>query len=234
MRIRHETNTNLTLHYGPAWNGLPVQYWHGPLAVNYLESIYSVIRLAVDEYSRTCAIRFDVRLPQDCSVADTAVISRLIASLKSQIREDIERKLRAGKRVHHTRVRYIWVKERDGADNFHYHVVIFLNRDSYFKLGRFKSNSTSLWDDVFSESDDQARVNMSNRIHRALASALHRPVEEVIGLVHFPQNAVYKIDFNSLQFNQQFSEVFKRISYFAKANTKFYGDSARNFGCSHG
>lgn len=234
MSKRHPNNSNLHLHYEDTWNGLPVYTGRGPLILNYLIQMYETLSLSIHQYPSTCAIFFVLRFPAYWSDSDAKVISRFIDSLKSQIENDLLSRQRAGKRVHHTRLRYVWVKERDGALNFHYHVAIFVNRETYFTLGNIKSRTDSSWDDYPYCLEARDRVNMADRIIGAWASALNCRHDQAVGAVHFLENGVYKIDRNSPGYVQQFQNVFYRLSYFAKKETKEYGDRSNSFGCSRG
>jgi len=108
------------------------------------------------------------------------------------------------------------VKERNIALKDHYHVLLLLNRDTYHCLGDFAAEEG----------------NMAARIKKAWASALGCDQTDIGGLVHFPKNPVYCVDANSGSFEQEYQALFHRVSYFAKAETKNYGDRSRAFGCS--
>jgi hypothetical protein len=232
MNKRHPFNPNLFLHEGDHWNGLPVQTHCGPLIVNYLERINETVGKALCEHPRTAVMRFDLRVPMGWPEMDTEVISRFTASLKAQLLADSHRKEREGKRVHPCTVRYVWARERVSSEHSHYHVAIFLNRDAYFTLGRFRANR--LWgdDDTFLGEEEGAVVNMADRINHAWASALGCNSGPVPGLVHFPENPVYSIIASSPCCGQQIAEVFYRLSYLAKADTKHYGGGVNSFRCS--
>lgn len=113
----------------------------------------------------------------------------------------------------------------------HYHVFIFLNRDAYFTLGSYKAAGQPVWDDVPPE---PARANMAERINNAWASALWLPPYMARGLVHFPANACHSLDANTPDAAKRFRDAFNRASYFAKAETKHYGDGSNKFGRSRG
>lgn len=81
---------------------------------------------------------------------------------------------------------------------------------------------------------EKSKSHYKLRIVRAWASELGCAPEAIPGLVHFPKNCVYKIDRNSVDYVAQFQKVFKRLSYFAKADTKHYDDGSNWFGCSRG
>lgn len=231
MLMRHPHNRNLKLHYGPAWEGLNVFPMKNGLVIGYLEDIRTVLDNTLYDYNRAVVIRFDLHIPEEYQEIETIVITRFINALKARIAADLERKARQGSRVYPCVPRIIWAKERAESHNQHYHVAVTLNRDTYFTLGGFKTavEAESLWSGA---ADPDMRENLADRIRAAWASALRIPPLMAIGLVHFVENPVYTIDCNSDQFYWQYAQVFLRLSYLAKADTKYYGDSSRHFGSS--
>lgn len=233
MNHRHSSNRNLTLHTASTWNGYPVQTKCGPLIVNYLDRIRQVIKRAVNIHPRTCVFRCELKFPDNDYEPDTAAISRFIDSLKKQVVAHEARKLREGKRVHSSHLSYVWVKERDSSAHWHYHVALFVNCDAYFTLGTFKPihgwNDSELSGAYSPDSDER---NMSDRIRMAWASALDLHLQDTRGLVHFPKKPTYHLNVKDSNYDRQFDDVFHRLSYFAKANTKHFGDWSNNFGSS--
>lgn len=223
MRNTHSQNHNLTLHTDAQWQGNPLLPRSTPYIGEYLENITSVIEDAVNEHPRTIAIRCDLRFPGNYNpdIISNAV-SRFTASLKAQLDASDNAKRRSGMRVHPCTLRYIWVREWSTARLWHYHVVLFFNKDRFFTLGRFKNDLN----------DMDENTNLSDRIQKAWASALRIPVDEIKGLVHFPENPLYILDRGSPDFQRQYTSLFERLSYFAKDDTKHYGDGKNNFGCS--
>ena len=216
---RLPTNTNLTLHYDTRWHRYPVQVHRGPLIADYLERINRVLCEAKAAHKRTAAFRVDLYLPAtNFAAMGQPLMTRFFESLKARIGADLNRKHRAGLRVHDTCVRYIWVKETSGMRGVHFHVLLLVNRDTYHCVGNYEAEEG----------------NMAARIKRAWASALGIDIEAIQsrGLVHFPQNGTYKLDGNSPEQNWQFEELFYRVSYFAKADTKPYCNGSHHFGCS--
>ena len=189
----------------------------GPLSPYYLDRILTVINRALADHPRTLAIRFDLHLPYGYGDVGSDLMTKFVESLKAQIKADLCRKAAQGKRVHYCNMRYVWVRERFDSDSPHFHVVILLNHDSYHTLGVYV--------------DDQAR-NMFSRIRKAWASALRRLPEEIPGLVHFPANPTYSLNANAPDFWAVKTDLFRRLSYFAKLDTKEYGIHSRSFGCS--
>lgn len=231
---RYAHNPNLFLHTGGRWNGLPVQTTCGPLIVSYLESILRVLNYATEEYSRVCGMRFDLRIPIDWPETPNAVITRFKKSLSAQIEADLSRRVGLGRRRIPCRLRYIWVRERKDSHHQHYHVVILVNRDAYFSLGSYLLDSASKCAGAFGGRSSGYGTSMAQRIQIAWARALGISEQNVAGLVFFPKNAVYSIDRNSPNFVADFEKLFQRLSYFAKADTKEYGNQSHNFGYSQG
>lgn len=233
MHLRHTHNPNLVLLNNiNHWNNLPVQKECGPLVAGYLERILDTLDAALNEYPRICAIRFDLRFPLGYWNPDTSVISRFMESLNAKLRADALRKERSGVRTHPCRLRYVWVKERNSSINWHYHVCIFLNRDAYFTLGKFQSDCKSDIAGTSVNDEHIAASNMASRIRDAWVSALGVSLSNVVGLVHFPENPVYRINSNATTAIMNRDKLFYRLSYFAKVETKHYGDHSNSFGCS--
>ncbi|MGC3519793.1 YagK/YfjJ domain-containing protein, partial [Pseudomonas aeruginosa] len=116
-------------------------------------------------------------------------------------------------------VRYVWSREISQGRRPHYHVLIKLNRDAYYTVGRLGSE----------------RVNMISRMEESWASALGLSVDQVRGRVHIPENAEYRID-RKVRYGEvdELPEVFYRGSYLCKKATKSYGNRQRGFGASRG
>lgn len=231
---RHRDNSNLILHYEPYWHGLPVQTQHGPLVDHYLGRMHETVGRALNEYPRLSAFRFDLRFPCYWPEGDGAVIGRFMESLKARLEASENRRRRAGRRVHPSRVRYVWVKERDSAVNWHYHVVLLINKDAYHSFGRFSEHLEDAWLDVPQDPRAERSDCLAECIVGAWASALHAQPDQVRGALHFSENGTYYVNVNSFEYFQQYEALFHRISYMAKAETKQYGDSGNFFGCSCG
>ncbi|WP_082027639.1 inovirus Gp2 family protein [Isoalcanivorax pacificus] len=232
MNKRHPENTNLKLHYDATWEGLPVLARpERPLVVNYLETSRSVLDRALTEHPRTCVMHILPRLPYGWQGPSGGLANRFIKSLRSQIKFDLQRKRRQGKRVHDCHVRLIWCREFGKEGQPHYHMAVLVNRDAYSVLGRIAGQPEP--DYPWWMEEEQAVVNMAERIQRAWCSALGISDRQGVGLVQIPANPVQLVATGSPMFKVQYEEVFKRISYMAKADTKLYDDGHRNFGYSH-
>ncbi|MCG8391801.1 MAG: inovirus Gp2 family protein [Pseudomonadales bacterium] len=226
MKHRHPHNPNLTLIEGTEWNGLPLLPKHSPYIEPYLERTLETMKRAVDRYRRTTAIRFDLRIPADALEPDSNVISRFFESLQAKVNAHQLRKARQGQRVRSCELRYVWVREQNSSHHRHYHCCILLNGDAYRYLGAFSRN------DDREEGKMVAAENMAGRIRSAWCSALRLTWTDGQGLVHFPPKRIYHIDVNSTEVLGQYVDLFRRLSYFAKASTKCYGDGSNSFGCS--
>lgn len=211
-----KTNRRYKTYNQDTYKGFSLQRKHGDLIEHYLDKIDNVFDNALAENPRTCAIRFDLHLPVNGEAYSTNVISKFIESVKSQINADLIKKRRAGGRNRNCSIRYIWVKERNKSLNSHYHLVLLLNNDVYNCLGSFTANSG----------------NLSSRIKKAWSSALGVDYDRATSLVYFPVNCIYKVDVNSCSFDYDLDSLFYRVSYFAKANTKEFGNRNNNFGSS--
>ena len=218
--LRHPDNNNLSLHYGDTFEGLPLQIDKGPFIREYLSALKYTIESAMAEYPRMLAFRVDLRLPQGIELQDYAytnqVISRFFESFTKKIQYHQER---VGERgyARGCKVRYVWSREIGQGGRQHYHLLILLNRDSYYTVGRLGSQ----------------RVNMISRMEESWAGALGVSVGQVEGLVHIPTNAEYRIDRHvRLGDVDELPVLFHRASYLCKVATKSFGDRQRGFGTS--
>lgn len=215
-----ETGTMLNipinqLHNQATYQGLNVQTQRGSLIAKHLAKTLQTLKQSQSAYLESFCIRVDLHVPEDHELADNEVMERFIASLRSKITHSTHVRTRQGIRVHPTKLRFVWCRELSITGRPHYHVFLMLNKQSYCHLGLF----------------DLGHYNLYTRIHRAWASALGVPLEDVIGLVHFPENPTMILrqdDQDSL------NEVFHRVSYFTKEDTKEVGQGFHTFGVSRG
>lgn len=220
--LRHPDNNNLSLHYGPTFDGWPIQKSKGPFIREYLSDLKHTIELAMAEYPRVLAFRVDLRLPQGIDLPDYAytnqVISRFFESLSKKIQYH---QARVAERSYSRgcKVRYVWSREIGQGGRQHYHLLILLNRDAYYTIGRLGSE----------------RVNMISRIEGSWAGALGLSLDQVRGLVHIPKGAEYRVDREIRRGEvDELPDLFFRASYLCKVATKSYGDRQRGFDTSQG
>lgn len=216
---RHPYNTNLHLYHGTTYAGMPVMFDKGPFILEYLDALDVTIKSALNEYSRVFAFRVDLRLPVDgylpCDAYTNVVIGRFLDSFKAKIKHNRDMARKTSGYAHACRVRYVWAREVAGSGRPHYHLLILLNQDAFYTLGR-----------IDSEND-----NLRSRMDEAWASALGVPVGAVSGLVEVPDNPVYRLHRND---PESYRALFYRASYICKKATKVYGDGQHAFGCSRG
>ena len=60
---RLKDNTNLTIYINSTYKGLEVNN-KGPLIENYLNRLHTTIQKSLTDYSKTFALRFDLRIRQ--------------------------------------------------------------------------------------------------------------------------------------------------------------------------
>jgi len=220
---RHHENTNLRLHYDDTYEGYPVMVDKGPFIEQYLSRLKHTIELANAQYPRLLAFRADLRLPAGVELPDYAytneVMSRFIESFKAKIEHNRSRALNRDRYAHDSKVRYVWAREVGRGERQHYHLLILLNGNAYYTIGKLGS-----------EAD-----NMISRMQEAWASALGIQADRARGLVHIPNNATYRIDRNIRPSAvNHISALFYRASYLCKAATKSYGYGQRGFDASRG
>lgn len=208
-------NSNLTPYSHSTYLGYPIYTSRGANAEEYLNRIYVTLKKATDCHARTMALRVDLRIPPYVQ-AQSEIISKFIASLKAKINCDGVKKANQGKRVHPCQLRYVWCKEQATAKQPHYHLVLLLNKDRYYRLGVYDLENNDLF----------------RMIATAWASALGIKDEHAMPLIKSPENAIYWLDARSQDFEQQFANLIYRVSYLAKLDTKNYGDKSHAFGCS--
>ncbi|WP_047604798.1 inovirus Gp2 family protein [Pseudomonas putida] len=221
--LRHPDNSNLRLYHDDTFEGFPLMVEKGPFIREYLSRLRHTIELTLDQYPRMVAVRVDLRLPLDIGLPDYAYTNRVISRFFESFNGKIEyhrRQLREQSRyARGCKVRYVWSREVSQGGRQHYHVLILLNRDAYYGMGRLGSE----------------RVNIISRMEESWASALGISVDNISGLVHIPEKAVYRINRDGYGNDvYQLREMFCRASYLCKTATKSYGDRQRAFDTSRG
>jgi hypothetical protein len=220
MKIQANTST-ITL--------LPVIKSRGKHNQDHLLRIEQTLDKALEDHPRTLAIRVDLRMPalSECYLEQDSptqfinskekIISRFFASLKAKIDHDQKKRKKAGTRVHKCTLRYIWARERSRNHNEHYHVFLFLNKDTYRFIGGYKNSGSAL----------------ENMIRKAWNSALGIEEDSRNGLVHFPENPFYHLNTNDPDsHSKEYRKIYYRASYLAKVDSKDRSDGRRCFGCS--
>ncbi|EPX9363116.1 inovirus Gp2 family protein [Aeromonas veronii] len=197
--------------------------------VDNLEKILSVSECALKHYPRMFAFRVDFHFEQHSGFgmylalkpeSGSRILKAFFSGLKWLIDRDESERRYEGKRVHSTEIRYVWAKEQTAdAPCPHYHMMFFLNRDAYYKLGNYESE----------------RMNLANKIRVAWHSAVYDENINLqdckrMGLVHFPENAEYLIERND---TESLKKILVRAAYLAKNETKRRREGYRCFGGSN-
>ncbi|TNI83120.1 inovirus Gp2 family protein [Aeromonas sobria] len=199
---------------------------YGEISFEQLKTSVEVIAKFLNKHPRVFAVRVDLRFPHipvmdnpdmptgfPPEVEEEKVITRFIASLKSQIKAARHRKGKTGKPFF---LGYIWVKEQVASQHPHYHVVLLFNRDDYGHLGDYSNFDAD---------------NMATRIRKAWCSALRLAYPDYASLVHFPDDAEYRFDRRDADLhNEKFYNFLERTAYLFKLRTKVR--NSRNFGRS--
>lgn len=199
-------------------NDINLDFRQEPFNTTYLQRILHVIDNATAEHARTMAVRVDLRLPDDMLITRQNLISRFIESLNAKITARYNSKQKQGKRSYPSHQRYAWVREvGETSHKSHYHMVLFLNNDTFNGLGGYGEDATGL----------------ASLIKEAWLSALDLSYQsEFWALARFPDNPLYYLDVNATNYQDVYGKLTFRLSYFAKEHTKLYSRNERSFGCS--
>lgn len=211
---RNPCNRNQKLHYSSIFNGYKVYTDRGPLIHQYLSGIERCIESALIDYSSVFVLRIDLKLPAGIDVTQERLVERFIASLKSKVRAASKQSTDQGKRVHATTIRYVWCKEFSSTNQPHYHVALLMNKQSYWRAGSYDINCKCLY----------------SMIVGAWLSALGlSDIARYKYLVNFSENGQYHMRRDSPESVQ---DVFYRLSYLCKLDTKNFDSRGHSFGCS--
>lgn len=199
----------------------------GPLNLNYMSRISDIINKATSAHARTSVFTFILRLPDYRDTGDTiasdpnlspGLMERFKGALKSRIAAHQQRLKRENSQVCRTDLRYLWVREvGESSGKDHYHVAIFVNKDTFRGLGNYSKEEH----------------NLGSYISQAWLSAL--------GLLDFPEyrtlatfiNKPHYLEFLHVdRYAQQYLELRNHLKYFAKEYSKDYNKEERSFGGS--
>lgn len=210
-----------TLFRGEVYKGIRLQRVSGSYVTGYLDKTYSVIEKASKDLNRVIGFSVLLRFPSSFeSTAGDDCITRFWRSFNAKYSAVLRRRERDGCRVHRDNPRYIWCRETSRGEREHFHVFILLNRDNYYRLGRFDDK----WGTV--------NVTLVDIVRDAWASAIKSSREEARYAVNFPENPVLYLNRNSFDYENDLEVMFRRAAYLAKIDTKEYGGRQRSFGGS--
>lgn len=208
-------NTNLSVWAQPSYQGLPVNT-HRVLVEEYLHKLRQVIDLSIQDYPRVFAVIVQLHctyLTDDLGKSNK-VMGRFKDALDSRIESYHKRSMRDDLTLDLCRIRIVWGREQSGSHVPHFHVVLLFNRELFYRLGSFHSDTDSLF----------------QLIQSAWGSALNIPREEGSGLVNIPPNPEYYL--NRSDNYMQLSSFFQHASYLCKVDTKCFNQGMQSFGGS--
>lgn len=180
---------------------------------------------ALKEHHRTLVLRVDLYLPDTTFNTDSTLMTRFIASLNAQIDADIQKRSNTGARIHPCTLRYVWAREfhRDGRK--HYHVALFLNKDTYAYPGTYHPDKNGEYTHNLSLIIMEAWV-------RTLKLNREKDYQKRYTLINFSDKCYYQLNKNQIGFIIGYPLVLDRLRYLAKEYSKDSSDGQRNFGCS--
>lgn len=182
---------------------------------HYQDRIESVINRSACVSARLSVFRVDLRFPQAYFTTDSEYMRLFFNSLKYRFQKYADIKRKGGGYYHKLTFGYVWVRERDEARNWHYHLALIVSKDVFCGWGLFDLNL----------------CNLSSMVVESWASALGLNDIEVVGCAHFVKH-VYYLNTNSPEYLLQRQSVDSALNYLAKNKTKILDDDYRNFGCS--
>ncbi|MFV7761705.1 inovirus Gp2 family protein [Shewanella algae] len=182
---------------------------------HYKDKIERVIDRSLCNSPRVSVFRVDLRFPQAYFTTYPEYMRRFFDSLKYRLQRYMDKKRADGGYYHKLTFGYVWVREKDEARNWHYHLALIVSKDVFYGWGIFDLNS----------------CNLSSMVVESWASALGLDDIEVLGCAHFVTHVLH-LNTNSSEYFLQRQSLDNALSYLAKNNTKILDDEYRNFGCS--
>lgn len=204
MNLRQNTHvtsiTSSALSDTPSaiWNDLQVQSTGEPLNEKYLEVIAEICRNALSEYSRLICFDFYLRLPPISKIDDALAVSAFLDVLIQQFHADLQKRESNGGRHFHCRIRYLWMKMPEGSRD-DYRVLLLLNRDAYFALGKKFYPASPMID----------------RICDAWMKVTGCDAWQIAMLVHLPKEGCWQFSHTSNSLVQYYEKLFYRASAYA-------------------
>ncbi len=113
-----------------------------PHIKHYKTKILEVVDRALECHPRTFAVRVDLHLDTDPIFGYTNLMKSFMASVESQVTAYLDRKAKQWGQSRTNELRYCWVKEQWKSDVPHYHVILFFNRNVFWKLGDYESTNS--------------------------------------------------------------------------------------------
>ncbi|MDV6316237.1 uncharacterized protein DUF3296 [Idiomarina loihiensis] len=206
---RNPMNHNQTLYYDTSYKGFPLWSQHAPYIKEDLSGLHDTMERALNEHSRTLAVRFDLKVP----VAGMPLhleppMEHFIRAVNRRIKAKYDRERLLKGSAHHCTVRYARKAEQNIQSPYeHYHVVLFVNNDVFRQVGNLGPGDNSELGKIIRDAwYSTGGVNAG-------------PTEY---LIHgsTPSYRRLKGPFNS--FSQETREAFRHYSYLCKESTTLY------------
>lgn len=198
----------------------------GPFNSGYMKRMTDVTNFATNAHARTSVFTFVLRLPEYRDNGDSTVcnpdlrpglMERFKGALNARIAAHQKRRKREKSQVCLTELRNLWVREVGKSGKSHYHMAIFVNKDTFNSLGNYSKEEH----------------NLGSYIGEAWLSALGlSDVPEYRTLVSFNNKPHYLERLRVDRYGQQLLRLRNHLSYFAKERTKSYNKEERSFGGS--
>ncbi|OOF21771.1 hypothetical protein BZJ19_15805 [Salinivibrio proteolyticus] len=217
------------------YEGFPILLPVNECKGRYLDKIREVLADGYHDYKNLTIARLDLRFPA-IDESDDFLMRDEVLSLRRRRKDTVKFFIRAielemakqecekrakGKRMHRCKVRYVWARERNHSHNDHYHFALVLNKDRFYCWGKFENV--------------ECGDGLYNIIVRAWAKAIGLCNNQAMGLVHIPDNSIYYLHGrpeSSERAEQEYKDIFYRLSYLAKKRTKRRNEGFRCFGSS--
>ncbi|MEL8900576.1 inovirus Gp2 family protein [Escherichia coli] len=198
----------------------------GELNSHYMTRITNIINFATKAHARTSVFTFVLRLPEHRDTGDSiactpdlspGLMERFTGALRARITAHQKRRKKEELQVCLTGLRHVWVREVGKSGKSHYHMAIFVNKDTFNGLGDYSKEEH----------------NLGSYIGEAWLSAL--------GLLEFPEyrtlvslnNKPHSLERLRVdRYGEQILKLRSHLEYFAKERTKSYNKEERSFGGS--
>lgn len=166
----------------------------------------------ISKYSKVLQIRLDIHYPQNGIKYNSKCIRDFTENFTRDLKRNYPLVLLGQKRSighkairrHNVDPRLIWVSEKSGSCNNHYHFIILVNGHAMWKV-----------------------YGILKRAERQWANALK--LNSVAGLIHRTKKNFVLIKKHSAQFTEQMNKAHQQSLYLAKKTTKLNEKHARKF-----
>ncbi|HDC4501918.1 TPA: inovirus-type Gp2 protein, partial [Enterobacter kobei] len=125
----------------------------GEINPGYMKRITDIINFATTAHARTSVFTFVLRQPEHRDTGDSiacapdlssGLMEREIGALKARIAAPSKRRKREDHQVCPTDLRHSWVREVGDSGKCHYHMAIFVNKDTFNGLGNYSKKEHNL------------------------------------------------------------------------------------------